>query len=182
MGPGRAPATHSSANPINARAAVARARASFAATRRASRITTSISQPIVPTHETETETETEPEPEIETVKDHPQSEMDVEELDDQPDDEAEANEREVENMVGVEQSDEDEQPAEKSKYPRIWPEIGTERACRYAKELQTIRETFHDEVDAFDTTMVSEYADDIFEYMCDLEVWMITEMTGSELT
>ncbi|XP_006459343.1 hypothetical protein AGABI2DRAFT_134807 [Agaricus bisporus var. bisporus H97] len=158
LGPGRAPAAHSIANSTNPRAAVARARASYTATRRTSRIATSVSQPVIPTQE------------IETVKDHPQSEMDVEEdLDDQQDDEVEANEREVEDMIGVEQSDEEEQLAEKPKSPRIWPEIGTERARRYAKELQTIRETFHDEVDTYDTTMVSEYAEDIFEYMCDLE-------------
>ena len=36
--------------------------------------------------------------------------------------------------------------------------------------LAAIRETFEDEVDPYDTTMVSEYADEIFEYMADLEV------------
>ncbi|KXN91726.1 G2/mitotic-specific cyclin cdc13, partial [Leucoagaricus sp. SymC.cos] len=164
LGPGRAPAAPPVANTVNARVSVARARASYAATRRASRVSTSISQPIVvPAPE-----------EVEVVKDQPQSEMDIEdEPSDEQEDEAEAaNEREVENMVGVEQSDEEaeaQDPAQEPKPPRIWPEIGTERALRYSKELRAIRETFHDEVDMFDTTMVSEYAEEIFEYMCDLE-------------
>ncbi|KAF9450329.1 A/B/D/E cyclin [Macrolepiota fuliginosa MF-IS2] len=164
LGPGRAPAAAPVANPVNARVAVARARASYAATRRASRVSTSISQPIVvPTQD-----------EVDVVKDLPQSEMDIEDdpSDDQEDEVEVANEREVENMIGVEHSDEEEdeeEPAQESKHPRIWPEIGTERALRYAKELQAIRETFHDEVDMYDTTMVSEYAEEIFEYMCDLE-------------
>lgn len=164
LGPGRAPAVPPISNPVNARVSVARARASYATTRRASRVPTSTSQPIV----------VPPQEEVETIKDVPQSEMDIE---DEPQDELQdevevANEREVENMIGVQQSDEDEEPlepAQESKPPRIWPEIGTERAARYAKELQAIRETFHDEVDMLDTTMVSEYAEEIFEYMCDLE-------------
>lgn len=165
MGPGRAPAAQPVANPVNARVSVARARASYAATRRASRVATSNSQPVV----------VQPQDEIDVVKDHPQSEMDIEEDPvDEPEDDVEvANEREVESMVGVEHSDEDdeeEEPTQESKPPRIWPEIGTERARRYARELQAIRDTFHDEVDMYDTTMVSEYAEDIFEYMCDLEV------------
>lgn len=165
LGPGRASAAPPVANPVNARVAVARTRASYAATRRASRVSTSISQPATVSTQDEAD----------NVKDHPQSEMDIEDdPSDEPEDEVEvANEREVENMIGVEQSDDDEgteEPAQESKPPRVWPEIGTERALRYAKEIQAIRETFHDEVDMYDTTMVSEYAEEIFEYMCDLEV------------
>jgi hypothetical protein len=167
---------------VNARVSLARARSSYAATRRASRVTTSTSQPIVVPPQEE---------EVDIVKDQPQSEMDIEDDPaDEPDDELEvANEREVENMIGVEQSDEEEAeaeaeaqecPAQESKPPRIWPEIGTERAARYAKELQAIRETFHDEVDMFDTTMVSEYAEEIFEYMCDLEVRIMYQWKSRE--
>lgn len=54
--------------------------------------------------------------------------------------------------------------------PRIWPELGTARAHKFHAEIERIRETFEDEVDPLDTTMVSEYAEDIFEYMQELEV------------
>ena len=36
--------------------------------------------------------------------------------------------------------------------------------------LQRVRETFEDDVDELDTTMVAEYAEDIFAYMSRLEV------------
>ncbi|KAI0671587.1 cyclin-like protein [Trametes maxima] len=62
---------------------------------------------------------------------------------------------------------EDEEPI--TKRPRIWPEVSTERAHRYRREIEDVKEHFRDEVDEFDTTMVSEYADDIFEYMQELE-------------
>ncbi|KAI0368728.1 hypothetical protein BV20DRAFT_435749 [Pilatotrama ljubarskyi] len=56
-----------------------------------------------------------------------------------------------------------------AKRPRIWPDVSTERAQRYRREIEDIKEHFRDEVDEFDMTMVSEYADDIFEYMQELE-------------
>jgi len=160
LGPGRAPA----APPVNARVAVARARANYATVRRNSRVTTSISQPIV----------VPPTEEVESVKDVSQSEMDIEDdLAEELHDETEnISEREAESMIGIEQSNEDgtPEPIQASKHPRMWPEVSSERATHYAKELQAIRATFEDEVDMFDTTMVSEYAEEIFEYMCDLEV------------
>ncbi|OBZ72496.1 G2/mitotic-specific cyclin cdc13 [Grifola frondosa] len=69
-----------------------------------------------------------------------------------------------------ETEDIDEEEIERAaKRQRIWPEVSTERAIRYRREVDQIRETFEDEVDEFDTTMVSEYADEIFEYMNQLE-------------
>lgn len=53
---------------------------------------------------------------------------------------------------------------------RIWPELSPEAAYRYQKEIDDIRRSFVDEADEFDTTMVSEYAEEIFEYMEELEV------------
>ncbi|OCH95481.1 hypothetical protein OBBRIDRAFT_720696 [Obba rivulosa] len=53
--------------------------------------------------------------------------------------------------------------------PRVWPEVPTERAQRYRREVEDIRDQYEDEVDPYDTTMVSEYAEDIFDYMADLE-------------
>jgi diphthamide biosynthesis methyltransferase len=81
-------------------------------------------------------------------------------------------EQEVEAMVGVESSEEEdiENAQPPVKVQRIWPEISTSRRVRCEKEVRAIREMFHDEVDMHDTTMVSEYSEEIFEYMCDLEV------------
>ncbi|KAI0710022.1 cyclin-like protein [Earliella scabrosa] len=86
-----------------------------------------------------------------------QDEADLTELSDR--------EEEVQDEEG-EQS-EDEEPV--AKRQRVWPEVSTARAQRYRRELEDIKEHFHDDVDEFDTTMVSEYAEDIFEYMQELE-------------
>ncbi|PPQ99134.1 hypothetical protein CVT24_009324 [Panaeolus cyanescens] len=107
------------------------------------------------------------------------AEMDVEEEEDAArayDEELNVNEQEVEAMIGIESSDEEAveedsaslQPPE-AKRPRIWPEVSTERAMRQEKELQAIRNAFREEIDIYDTTMVSEYAEEIFDYMCELE-------------
>jgi len=87
------------------------------------------------------------------------------------------NEQEVEDMVGVGDSEAEEElenlallPATVEPKPRrFWPELDTERAEKYRREVQAIREVFGDEVDMYDTTMVSEYSDEIFEYMSQLE-------------
>ena len=124
--------------------------------------------------------------EIEVKDELPQSEMEVEEpvrLYDEEDDLI-VNEQEVEAMVGVdndsEVEDEEEDdlaplplPHSEAKTGRVWPEVATERAKRYQREIQAIRERFEDEVDMHDTTMVSEYSDEIFEYMADLEVCFV---------
>lgn len=116
----------------------------------------------------------------------PQSEMDVEEdiATNARETETEASlalgEQEVEAMIGVEDSEEEElddtaqQPP--AKIQRIWPEVSTDRKHKYQKEVQAVREMFEEEVDMYDTTMVSEYAEEIFEYMCDLEVRLILIM------
>ncbi|KAF9476696.1 hypothetical protein BDN70DRAFT_811890 [Pholiota conissans] len=99
--------------------------------------------------------------------------MEIEDnLEDDCDDDVQlVNEQEVEAMIGVHDSESEEELDEPryEKPPRVWPEVSTERALRYEKEVQSIRERFEDEVDMYDTTMVSEYAEEIFEYMCDLE-------------
>ena len=83
-------------------------------------------------------------------------------------------EQEVEAMVGVESSEEEDinetSQLPPAKVQRIWPDLSTGRRARCEKEVQAIRDMFQDEVDVHDTTMVSEYAEEIFEYMCDLEV------------
>ena len=49
---------------------------------------------------------------------------------------------------------------------RAWPAPASSRT---RAELQRIREGFVDNIDGYDTTMVAEYADDIFAYMARLE-------------
>lgn len=112
--------------------------------------------------------------EIEVRAEIIQSEMEIEDsANEYCDDEVVlVNEREVEAMIGVQDSDSEEELDEpqQAKRPRVWPEVSTEHALRYEKEVQSIRERFADEIDMYDTTMVSEYAEEIFEYMNDLEV------------
>ena len=55
----------------------------------------------------------------------------------------------------------------------IWPEASPERAERYHRQVQAIRDVFEDEPDMYDTTMVSEHAEEIFEYMNELEVCLL---------
>jgi hypothetical protein len=80
-------------------------------------------------------------------------------------------EQEEEPMIMEESEPEDQmEPSTAVKPPRIWPEFATEPTHRFKDEVQAIRESYHDVVDMYDTTMVSEYAEEIFEYMGDLEV------------
>ena len=82
-----------------------------------------------------------------------------------------AAEEEVAAMVGADSDSEVEVEATPDvKAARVWPEVSTERAQRYQREIQAIRSRFEDEVDMYDTTMVSEYAEEIFEYMEEMEV------------
>ncbi|KAJ9125286.1 hypothetical protein QFC22_000242 [Naganishia vaughanmartiniae] len=50
-----------------------------------------------------------------------------------------------------------------------WLALSEDQQIEVEHQLAHVRETFDDEVDMFDTTMVAEYADDIFFYMSDLE-------------
>ncbi|KAH6908989.1 cyclin [Coprinopsis sp. MPI-PUGE-AT-0042] len=81
-----------------------------------------------------------------------------------------AAEEEVAAMVEADSDSEaDLQATPEVKAARVWPEVSTERAQRYQREIQEIRKRFEDEVDMYDTTMVSEYAEEIFEYMEEME-------------
>ena len=166
LGPGRSQIAPPVANAINVRAPLARPRIPVANTKR---VAPRIVPPVVVVQDVE----------VDVRLNEPASEMDVEEdlatVDRKT--EAEANlsngEQEVEAMIGIESGEEDVEESAHlppTKIQRIWPEITTERRVRCEKEVQAIREMFHDEVDMYDTTMVSEYAEEIFEYMCDLEV------------
>jgi hypothetical protein len=88
------------------------------------------------------------------------------------------NEKEVEEMVGIQETDiieEDVQPETlEPKSPRMWPDVDTERALKHYRQIAGVQQTYQDEVDLFDTTMVSEYSDEIFSYMAELEVSSVT--------
>ena len=76
--------------------------------------------------------------------------------------------REVERMI------EDEYKHYDVHAEYIWPEASPEKAERYRRQVQAIRDVFEDEPDMYDTTMVSEYSDEIFQYMSELEVGLGT--------
>ncbi|KAF5371817.1 hypothetical protein D9615_009555 [Tricholomella constricta] len=85
-------------------------------------------------------------------------------------------EEEVEAMFGVEDSDEDEDTAHlppPAKMQRVWPEVSTDRRLRYKREVEAVHDMFEDRIDVLDPSMVSEYAEEIFEYMNDLEEEMM---------
>lgn len=52
----------------------------------------------------------------------------------------------------------------------VWPQITPERAVIYEKRVQAVRDEYEDDGEDMDPTMVSEYAEEIFEYMNELEV------------
>lgn len=118
--------------------------------------------------------------EVQIPEEDPQSEMEIEmehRVQDYDEREQLVNEEEVEAMIGVDSEAEEElenlalPPATvEPKRRRFWPELDTDRAERYRREVEAIREVFEDEVDIYDTTMVSEYSEEIFEYMSQLEV------------
>ena len=66
-------------------------------------------------------------------------------------------------------------PAEESEAPQyIWPDVSPNRAVKYQHEVDEVRQRFDAEDEEYDATMCSEYADDIFQYMTDLEVRSIS--------
>ena len=84
--------------------------------------------------------------------------------------------REVEAMI----QDEYQHYNDHTEY--IWPEASPERAERYRRQVQAIRDVFEDEPDMYDTTMVSEYSEEIFQYMSELEVSWLTYRLSPSLT
>ncbi|KAI0346135.1 hypothetical protein BDW22DRAFT_722216 [Trametopsis cervina] len=80
------------------------------------------------------------------------------------DDDSFAIAREIEAMVDVQA-----EPEFEGKPIRVWPELATERANRYRREIDAIREQFPEEPLEDDMNLVSEYTDEIFEYMAELE-------------
>ncbi|KAF8656848.1 hypothetical protein AX16_002395 [Volvariella volvacea WC 439] len=105
--------------------------------------------------------------------------MDIEDeaaIDTPSEEEVEANisvgEQEVETLIEPHESEDEVEPVAQLPEPgvvRVWPDVSPERAKQYEREVRRIQETFEEVVNVQDTTMVSEYADEIFEYMCELE-------------
>ena len=84
---------------------------------------------------------------------------------------------EAETMVEVddeaEELEEDEEEEEEDEEPEWndnWTELTPGAKADALSQLQVVRDTFQDEVDEFDTTMVAEYADDIFAHMEAMEL------------
>ena len=108
-----------------------------------------------------------PEPVAEVEKDEPEAAEDSMEVE-----EEEAVQEAAEPPASNEAKEPDAKAEDDEDVPvqHIWPEMSPRAAEKYKSEIEHIQKTFHDEVDMFDTTMVSEYADEIFEYMSKLEV------------
>ena len=159
LGPGRAVTTNGTA-PAPTQNRIAAAVSRFHKVAVASR-----SQPHVPVAQEEVvAVEDEEEWDDMEVEQPPQSEA----LED--DNDHSSSYEEIEAMVDEQAAPEHEVEPAEPKPLRIWPELATERANRYKREIEDIREHFQEEVDEEDTTMVAEYADEIFKYMTELEV------------
>jgi len=85
---------------------------------------------------------------------------------------------EVDNMIVVDPSEAEEDSddeateikIENRKAPKVWPDLATVQKIKCQREVQAIREVFDDDDEDFDPSMVSEYSEEIFEYMSQLEV------------
>ena len=101
------------------------------------------------------------------VEDEDEQSMDIEEVVHEGPRELANAIREVEAMI----EDEYQRYDDHAEY--IWPEASPERTERYRRQVQAIRDVFVDEPDMHDTTMVSEYSEEIFQYMSELEVGLL---------
>ncbi|KAF9069228.1 cyclin-like protein [Rhodocollybia butyracea] len=97
----------------------------------------------------------------------------------------------VDNDMIVMNVEEEEETTEtvipqEPKPPKVWPELATQHRLECERRVDTIREVFEDEEEDFDPTMVSEYSEEIFEYMSGLEKMMMPRAdymdSQSELT
>jgi G2/mitotic-specific cyclin 1/2 len=110
--------------------------------------------------------------------DGPEDDMDVEEAHstkrDSMDDVVIVGDEELDNMI--EEQDRAEVlenlvPAENADVPEYtWPDVSPNHAAKYEREVVEVRARFDAEDEEYDSTMCSEYADEIFVYMTDLQV------------
>ena len=52
----------------------------------------------------------------------------------------------------------------------VWPALEPSEAQACVEQIEAIRASFQEEIDHYDTTMVSEYSEDIMQYMGQLEL------------
>ncbi|ELU40711.1 cyclin [Rhizoctonia solani AG-1 IA] len=77
----------------------------------------------------------------------------------------------------AEEAYDEEDSMEADEYdPEDWLYLSPEKLARSEAQVNTVRDTFKDEVDEWDTTMVSEYADEIFAYMESMEVVSLVKL------
>ena len=108
----------------------------------------------------------------------PDDDMDVEEAHctkrDSMDDVVVVGDDELENMIDEQDRAEVVEnlvPFEEADVPEyIWPEVSPNHAAKYQREVDGVRARFDAEDEEYDVTMCSEYADEIFVYMSDLQV------------
>ncbi|KAG6857233.1 hypothetical protein H0H87_007652 [Tephrocybe sp. NHM501043] len=167
LGPGRGQVAPPVANTVNARVHPSRVRIPAITNKRIARLPA----PVVVVKDVE-----------DVRSDDAQIAMDIEdeiaaaEREAQEDEDLIAHESEVEGMIGMDDSDEEDDAAympPPAKMQRIWPEVSTDRRLRYKREVEAVHDKFEDHVDVLDPSMVSEYAEEIFEYMNDLEEEMM---------
>ncbi|KAJ3727928.1 cyclin-like protein [Lentinula raphanica] len=84
-------------------------------------------------------------------------------------------EPDVHEMAIVEEDDEPTETVgtQEPKAPKIWPELATQHRLDCQRRVEAIREVFDDDDEELDPNMVSEYAEEIFEYMSGLEEAMM---------
>lgn len=71
---------------------------------------------------------------------------------------------------GAEELDEEEEDEEDEEADlHDWTVLSPDAQDQATMELESIRAVFKDDIDLFDTTMVAEYADDIFAHMEEME-------------
>jgi hypothetical protein len=58
----------------------------------------------------------------------------------------------------------------KSRKDSIWPDLDGTLQHEIAEQIKIVKVSFNEEVDPYDTTMVSEYSEDIMQYMSELEL------------
>ena len=78
----------------------------------------------------------------------------------------------IENLVPAEAS-------EASEY--IWPDVSPNHVVKYQHEVDEVRGRFDAEDEEYDATMCSEYAEEIFQYMSNLEVRFLPFLLAASL-
>ncbi|KAF5367401.1 hypothetical protein D9758_003776 [Tetrapyrgos nigripes] len=88
-------------------------------------------------------------------------------------------------LIEAEEDSEDDLPSgiklESRRAPKIWPDLATAQKAKCQRKVQTIREVFEGDDEEFDPSMVSEYAEEIFEYMSHLEERMMPKSNYMEV-